>query len=141
MTVQFFPPKFQHWLEVFLREQGGVAGTVHVHVGGVLQLAAAVNIPMPVRQAVRKVPRGKGMAGLALEREVPVQTCNLKEGSSPDVRPGAQAVDAQGAVALPVGDGKGGVRAVVGLAYAEERELGAGELADLMRSASSLPVF
>ena len=43
---------------------------------------------------------GKGMAGLAWQHDKPIQTCNLKEDSSGQVRPGAKAVDAQGAVAV-----------------------------------------
>ena len=141
MTVTIFPPKFQSWLEAFLADRGARAGTVHLHLRGALSLAAAVNIPPAVRQAVRKVPRGKGMAGLALEREEPVQTCNLKEGSSPDVQPGAAAVDARGAVALPVRGKDGKVRAVVGLAFDEERDFSAEELEALAEAASSLPFF
>ncbi len=133
MTVTIFPPKFQTWLESFLKQQGAVAGTVHLHLRGRLELAAAVNIPLQVRQAVRRVPRGKGMAGLALERGEPVQTCNLQEPSSPDVEPGA--------VALPVRGGEGGVRAVVGLAFADERELGAEELGELTAAAAAVPKF
>jgi hypothetical protein len=39
----------QAWLEIFLRDHGGVAGTVHVRPPeGDLDLAAAVNIPTPV---------------------------------------------------------------------------------------------
>src|SRR5690606_7161975 len=68
----------------------------------VLELAACVRIPAPVIAATRTIPKGKGMAGLAWERDRPVQTCNLKTDSSGDVRPGARAVDAQAAVAIPV---------------------------------------
>lgn len=139
--MAIFPPKYQSWLEGYLKEHDAVSGTVHVHLRERLELAAAVRIPIQVRQAVRKVPRGKGMAGLALERNEPVQTCNLQEGTSPDVKPGAAAVDARGAVALPVRDKAGEVRAVVGLAFADERELSESDLAELIESASSLPRF
>jgi hypothetical protein len=79
------------------------------------------------------------MAGLALERNAPVQTCNLKTDTTGDVRPGARAVDAKGAVALPVRDQAGQVRAVVGIAYADERELTEAALAELSVAASRLP--
>jgi hypothetical protein len=78
------------------------------------------------------------MAGLALQREAPVSTCNLKTDRSGDVRPGAKAVDAHAAVALPVG-GAGAVRAVVGIAYAGEKELADDELDALAHAASALP--
>ena len=127
------------WLKDFLRGQGGVAGTVHVTENDGLDLAAAVNIPPPVIQAVTRVPRGKGMAGLAMERDQPIQTCNLKDDASGVVRPGAKAVDAQAAVAMPVHDAGGRVRAVVGIAFAHEREFSAAEIEALSKVAEGLP--
>src|SRR4030088_1693644 len=90
------------WLVRYLADTEGVAGTVHLCENGGLRLAAAVNIPPRVRAAVEWVPSGKGMAGLALERGEPVQTCNLQEDVSGAVKPGARAVDAKAAIALPV---------------------------------------
>lgn len=127
------------WLQGFIADHGGIAGTVHVVEGGALALAAAVNIPEKVQEITRTVPRGKGMAGLAWERGVPVQTCNLQTDTSGDVRPGARAVSAQAAVALPVRDASANVRAVVGIAFAGERELGREELARLAERAATLP--
>jgi L-methionine (R)-S-oxide reductase len=105
----------------------------------VLRLAAAVNIPPKVQEITRTIPRGKGMAGLALERGRPVQTCNLKTDESGDVRPGAKAVDAQAAVALPVRSADGTIRAVVGIAYMDDRELSDAELDTLNAAAAKLP--
>ncbi|MGK3989541.1 GAF domain-containing protein [Sorangium sp. So ce136] len=127
------------WLRSFIAESGGIAGTVHLVEGEALALAAAVNIPEKVQEVTRVVPRGKGMAGLAWERGQPVQTCNLQTDSSGDVRPGARAVAAQAAVALPVRDASAGVRAVVGIAFADERELDQEELARLGHGAGALP--
>ena len=111
------------WLEGFVSRGGGIAGTLHRLVGDQLVLEAAVNIPEPVQQLTRSIPRGKGMAGLAWERGVPVQTCNLQTDSSGDVRPGARAVEAHAAVALPVHRADGALMGVVGLAFADERTL------------------
>lgn len=132
--------ELQSWLEKFLRDHGGIAGTVHRRAAAdLLELAAAVNIPPPVKAIVQQVPRGKGMAGLALERNAPVSTCNLQTDKTGDVRPGARAVNAQAAVALPVCDARGEVRAVVGIAYAGEKTMGDAELAALGEAASTLP--
>ena len=49
-------------------------GTVHLLEGDVLKIAAAVNIPPPVVRATEVIPRGKGMAGLAWERDEIVST-------------------------------------------------------------------
>ena len=107
--------------------------------GEQLALDAAVNIPEAVQALVKQVPRGKGMAGLAWERGEPVQTCNLQSDASGDVRPGARAVAAQAAVALPVCDSTGALRAVVGVAFLGEREIEADELERLRLSAAELP--
>lgn len=130
----------QRWLEQFLREHGAVAGTVHTLdvATDTLIMQAAVNIPDKVRAVTSQIPRGKGMAGLALVREQPVSTCNLQDDKGADVRPGAKAVDAQAAVALPI-RGASGVRAIVGLAFADEREFSSEQLDELTHAASSLP--
>jgi len=131
-------PPFEAWLMRFLSDAGAVAGTVHLHQDGGLRLAASVNIPPKVQEVVAWVPTGKGMAGLALERGEPVQTCNLKEDRSGAVKPGAKAVDAQAAVAMPVRDQSGSIFAVVGVAFAGEREIQGEELGRLERAAASL---
>ena len=127
------------WLKAFIERHGGVAGTVHV-VGesGVLQMAASHNIPPKVVEVTRSIPKGKGMAGLAWERGAPVQTCNLKEDRTGDVRPGAKAVDATAAVALPV-TADGAFVGVVGIAYADDRELTEAQLATLSDDAAAFP--
>ncbi|HTO88959.1 MAG TPA: GAF domain-containing protein [Thermoanaerobaculia bacterium] len=130
----------QEWLETFLRDHDGVAGTVHVLSGeGVLELAAAVRIPEKVQEIVRRIPKGKGMAGLAWQRNEPVATCNIQSDENGPVRPGARAIDAQAGLALPVRDARGEVRAVVGIAYREERTFRESEIAGLAAAAASLP--
>ena len=47
------------------------------------------------------------MAGLAWLRGEPVSTCDLATDATGDVRPGARAVAAQAAVAVPVFEGDG----------------------------------
>jgi hypothetical protein len=112
---------------------------VHLHQDGVLKLAAAVNIPQKVREVVAIVPNGKGMAGLALQHGEPVHTCNLKEDATGSVKPGAKAVDAQAAVAIPVRDKTGFIYAVVGVAFRQERQWTGEELRRLTEAASDLP--
>lgn len=127
------------WLKAFLAEHGGIAGTVHRLEGDVLKLATHVNIPPPVAKVTEVIPRGKGMAGLAWERDAVVATCNLKSDTSGDVRPGAKAVDAQAALAIPVRGPAGGLRAVVGIAFAAERNFSEQELKAFEAAASVLP--
>lgn len=129
----------QAWLEAFLAQHGGVAGSVHCLRGDQLELAAHVRLPPPVVEKTRLIPRGKGMAGLAWERDRVVSTCNLKTDTSGDVRPGAKAVDAGAALAIPVRNAQGGLRAVLGIAFAGEREMSDTEQAELERAAQALP--
>jgi len=131
--------RYTSWLRDFLGRHAAVAGTVHVVDGDHLALAAAVNIPPKVQELTRTIPIGKGMAGLAWQHDKPIQTCNLKEDTSGAVKPGAKAVDAKAAVALPVHDVGGKVRAIVGLAWMHERELPADEIAAIDRDAATLP--
>jgi hypothetical protein len=131
--------ELEAWLRSFLAVQHGVSGTIHLYENGGLRLAASVNIPPPVQQIVAWVPNGKGMAGLALERKEPIHTCNLKEDQSGNVKPGAKAVNAQAAVALPVFDATSEVRAVVGIAFSDEREFTNEELQQLAGAASGMP--
>jgi len=128
------------WLKNFIDSHDGVAGSVHVLDGDALTLCASVNLPPPVIAATRTIPKGKGMAGLAWERAKPVLTCNLKTDETGDVRPGAKAVQAAAAIALPVSDLAGQFRGVVGIAFSEEREFSEVELAAFERAASELPV-
>jgi len=129
----------QQWLEGFIRELDAFAGTVHVQRGDDLYLTAAHNIPPHVVQIVAHVPHGKGMAGVAQVKKAPVQTCNLQTDATGTIKPGAKAVDAQAAVALPVLDDGGGVRAVVGVAWRREGEISAEEEQAMMRAAAQLP--
>ena len=134
--------RVQAWLEHFLGAQKAVAGTVHSHFRSEektgLELVAAVNIPAKVQEIVAWVPPGKGMAGQALVQGVPIQTCNLKDDSSGAVRPGAKAVDAQAAVALPVRSLSGEISAVVGIAYSHEHVFDPEELARLQEAAAGV---
>ncbi len=127
------------WLKAWLAKNGGVAGTVHLREGNDLKLQAALNIPPKVAEIVRTVPKGKGMAGLAFERNEPVSTCNLKADTTGDVRPGAKAVDANLAVAIPIHDATGQVRGVVGIAFMGEREMADSELQRLRSEAEQAP--
>lgn len=129
----------QAWLAAFLAEHRGVAGSVHVERGGDLYLTAAANLPPPVVATVAHVVRGKGMAGLAQIQRQPVQTCNLQTDDSGRIKPGAKAVSAQAAVALPVLDEGGGIAAIVGIAFAEEGDLPPDRVDGLMKAAATVP--
>src|SRR5213078_3825456 len=126
------------WLRGLLDRHGAIAGTVHLVRGDALEITAAHNIPPKVQEVTARIPLGKGMAGLAWQHDRPVSTCNLQEDASGAVKPGAKAVDGKAAVALPVHDPSGMIRAVVGLAWADERELPEALVARIAGDAASL---
>lgn len=129
----------QEWLEAFVSEHKGVAGSVHVERDGDLYLTAAKNLPPPVIAMVTHVARGKGMAGVAQTSKLPTQTCNLQTDDTGRIKPGAKAVSAQAAIALPVLDEGGGIAAIVGIAYAHEGELPPEQVQVLMDAAAKVP--
>jgi hypothetical protein len=131
-------PSIQSWLERFLVEHGGIAGSVHLLKEQELTLTANVNLPPPVVRATERIPKGKGMAGLAWERNRCISACNLKTDTSGDVRPGARAVDATAALAIPVRGSGGEVFAVVGIAFEGEREFPDAELLRFEQAAAEL---
>ena len=131
--------RLTEWLRGFIQRNGAVAGTVHLMRGDSLALAAAVNIPPKVQELTAVIPMGKGMAGLAWQHDKPIQTCNLQDDNSGQVRPGAKAVDAKAAVALPVHEQSGTIRAIVGLAWMDDRVLAADALKTISRDAATLP--
>ncbi len=86
---------------------GADTGTIHLlEDDGLLHLAASVGeLPAPVLATIARIPVGKGMAGLAVERRQPVDACNIQTDSSGDVRPGARATGLSGAVVVPIFQG------------------------------------
>src|SRR5437868_7085415 len=83
------------------------SGTVHMlEADGLLHLkAASKGLPEAVLAIVRRVPVGKGMAGLAVERAEPVSACNIQTDSSGSVQPGAKATGIEGALVVPIFQG------------------------------------
>lgn len=126
------------WLAEYLQSIGAVAGSVHFVEGDGLRLSAAVNLPPKVQEVVEWVPSGKGMAGQALVRGEPVFTCNLKDDSSGAVRPGAKAVEAQAAVAMPIRNAAHNIVAVLGFAFADQRDFTPADLAAYSDRAAGL---
>jgi GAF domain-containing protein len=106
--------KLQDVLRLTMEHFRADTGTIHLLASdGVLHLkAASAGIPEPVLQAVKLVPIGKGMAGLAVERREPVSVCNLQTDSSGNVRPGAKATGMEGALVVPVLSGDRAVGAL-----------------------------
>jgi putative methionine-R-sulfoxide reductase with GAF domain len=105
----------QERLESIVRRFQADTGTLHLLEDGVLVLKGQVGLPPHVAEIVKRVPVGKGMAGLAAERNAPVSACNIQTDTSGDVRPGAKQTGVNGAIVVPVRDAKGSVRGALGI--------------------------
>lgn len=127
----------QRVLELAIRHFGADSGTVHLlETDGFLHLKAmSPPLPEKVLQVVRRIPVGKGMAGLAVERGQPVTACNIQTDTSGDVRPGARLTGMEGAIVVPVlRDGK--AVGSFGIANRTERTFSESETAALLEIAS-----
>jgi len=125
-------------LERIVKSFGADTGTLHLLEEGVLVLKAQVGLPPPVIAVVQRVPVGKGMAGLAAERNEPVSSCNIQTDRTGDVRPGAKATGLQGAIVVPVRDAAGQVRGALGIGVQREYEYTAEETQRLLEEANRL---
>ncbi|MGH9630930.1 MAG: GAF domain-containing protein [Bryobacteraceae bacterium] len=126
-------------LRLVVQQFSADTGTLHV-VGedSILHLkAATAGVPLGVLEAVRKVPVGKGMAGLAVERRQPVTSCNIQSDTSGDVRPGARMTGMEGAIVVPMmrdGDAAG----ALGIANKTERTFTEDEVRLLLKAGSTM---
>ena len=122
-----------------LSELDAETGTVHrLQADGLLHLEQyAGGIPPGLLPVIRRIPVGKGMAGLAAERGEPVQVCNLQTDASGDARPGARATGMRGSICVPM-QRRGQTVGVLGVAVAREREFDAVETAWLARAGAAL---
>ncbi len=133
-------PRDQASLEAAISHFGAESGTVHrVGPDGHLHLTAIVGLyPPPVMDAIRRIPVGKGLAGLAAQRLEPVTVCNLQEDASGQSRPGARATGMEGAITVPCIDEGGTLRAVLGIANRSARTFTPDEVHALLERARAI---
>ncbi len=125
-------------LEAIMRRFAADTGTIHRLDGDVLLLEAESGLPPAVVELVRRVPIGKGMAGLAAERNAPVSSCNIQVDATGDVRPGARQTGVNGAIVVPIRDAVGTVRGTLGIGVRREYEYDDAEVARLLDEASRI---
>jgi L-methionine (R)-S-oxide reductase len=113
-------------------------GTIHLLEEGILVLKAKVGIPDHVVKLIERVPVGKGMAGLAAERNAPVDSCNIQTDQSGDVRPGAKLTGVNGAIVVPIRDSAGNVRGTLGIGVHRVYEYTPEETARLLEEGTKL---
>lgn len=102
---------------------GAETGTIHrLGPDGLLHLEARVGyIPPELLPMIEKIPVGKGIAGLAVERKAPVDLCNLQTDQSGAARPGARQTGVKGSICVPLLAGETAVGAL-GIGTSQERQ-------------------
>jgi putative methionine-R-sulfoxide reductase with GAF domain len=128
----------QAQLEEIVRQFNADTGSIHLIEDGLLILKAHVGLPPHVIQIVSRVPIGKGMAGLAAERNEPVSSCNIQTDNSGNVNSGARATGVNGAIVVPIRDPQGGVRGALGIGVHHDYEYTSAETARLLETAAQL---
>ena len=125
-------------LESIVGRFGADTGTVHRLRGNVLVLEAHVGVPPKVVEIVQEVPIGKGMAGLAVERNEPISTCNIQSDQSGDVKSGAKQTGVQGAIVVPIRDAEGKPVGALGIGVHRQHEYSETEITRLLAEAMRL---
>jgi GAF domain-containing protein len=133
------PVPVQQLLDRMVMATRGQGGTIHLWQSDVLALAAwTPNIPEPVLKAVRTVPIGKGMAGVAAQRREPVFTCDLQVDNAGGVaRPDARKTGFRGSICVPMISQGGALVGTLGIGSADTREFTEGEVRELMEAAGA----
>ncbi|MDI1313347.1 GAF domain-containing protein [Prosthecobacter sp.] len=100
-------PCWAEFLTQTISEFGCTTGTLHRHdpADRHLKLVAQKGIPEALMPIIQSIPVGKGIAGVAAERQEPVEMCNLQTDTSNVARTGAKQTQVQGTLAVPVMDG------------------------------------
>ena len=125
-------------LEEIIRQFDADTGSIHLLEDGVLVLKAQVGLPPHIAEIVALVPIGKGMAGLAAERNEPVSSCNIQTDTTGDVKPGARATGVNGAMVVPIRDSQGQAQGALGIGVHRDYEYIAEETDRLLEVAANL---
>lgn len=133
------PATTQALLERILQHLDCAVGTIHLldPATGLLVLHCEKGLPDPLRERVRLIPIGKGMAGLAAQRREPVQVCNLQCDTSGVAKPAARDAKVEGSIAVPMLPG-GALCGVLGVAKPTTHEFTEPEIRLLQQTADLL---
>lgn len=103
----------------------GEDGNLHLKANG-------PGMPDFVLEKIRVIPVGKGMAGLCVERNTPIDSCNLQQDTSGDVQPGAKQTGLQGSIVVPIRDSDGAAVGALGVGTKSERTFTEAEKTELI---------
>ncbi len=138
MTTGDARDRWQSALQATLAAFTADAGTIHLLDDQSLVLVAHVGMPDTLLPTIDRIPVGKGMAGLAAQRNVPVDSCDIQTDETGDVMPGARATSLKGALAVPMRGREGSVAGVLGIGALTDREWSVDARARLLTRAAEL---
>ena len=98
----------QETLRLILADLHSETATIHLLdvETQLLHLTAHVGLPPQMRDLVKTIPVGKGIAGQTVSQNKPVTICNLQTDTSGVAKPGARQSGVGGAVCVPMHQGK-----------------------------------
>ncbi len=130
---------WSEFLAQTIAEFGCTTGTLHRldPADRHLKLVAHQGIPEALMPIIQSIPVGKGIAGVAAERQEPVEMCNLQTDTSGVARTGAKQTHVQGTLAVPVLDG-GRLCGTLGIGKLVPYDFTAEEKDQLMNTARSI---
>lgn len=128
----------QQKLEEIVGDFAADTGSIHLLENDSLILKAHIGLPPHIVPVVSVVPIGKGMAGLAAERNEPVSVCNLQTDESGKFPSGAKATGVNGAIVVPIRDAAGQMQGTVGIGVHRDYEYSQAEIERLLTLAADL---
>ena len=128
-------------LALIIQHFGCDSGAIHMlGEDGMLHLKAnGPGMPDFVLEKIRKIPVGKGMAGLCIERNEPVDSCNIQTDTSGNVQEGAKPTGLQGSIVVPIRSTTSSTAVgTLGIAIMKERSFTEAEINELLEYAAIL---
>jgi L-methionine (R)-S-oxide reductase len=130
-------------LALIIQHFGCDSGAMHLlGEDGMLHLKAnGPGMPDFVLEKIRIIPPGKGMAGLCIERNEPVDSCNIQTDTTGNVQEGAKPTGLQGSIVVPIRSSSGTDAPAIGtlgIATMKERTFTEAEINELLEYATIL---
>lgn len=135
------PVNWNELLEAILANFGCQTGTIHQATDGAktLTLVCQIGVPEFLMDKIASIPFGKGIAGVAAERQEPVELCNLQEDLGGVARVDARQTGVSGSLAVPVfSPTSGAVIGTLGIGKFTPYEFSAAEKHRLMDYAAEI---
>ena len=132
-------PEWQRVIDAAIADFDGCTGTLHRFDAkdNLLRLVAHRGVPDELIPKISAIPIGKGIAGVAAERRVPVELCNLQVDLGGVANAAARRTNVQGSLAVPCLH-QGELRGTLGVGLMKPHDFSEEEKARLMAIGSAV---